>query len=194
LDAKQLFFERYEGFREYPVHLVKGLSAAQLRHSPNGVLNPICWALWHIARCEDVAVNRLLTDGVQVLDEDAWPGRLGVPRRDIGTGMSKAEVEELCGAIDLAELEAYLSSVVDRTRTTVADLAVGGLAAGLSPDRLRQVLVDEGAGGPQAEAIVAAYDGHTRGWLLGHLVLTHSYYHIGQAFAVRALLDAGNPW
>ena len=42
LDAKQLFLERYEGFREYPVHLVRGLSDSQLRHSPNGVLNPIC--------------------------------------------------------------------------------------------------------------------------------------------------------
>lgn len=31
VDAKQLFFERYEGFQEYPEHLPAGLSEAQVR-------------------------------------------------------------------------------------------------------------------------------------------------------------------
>ena len=194
MEAKQLFLERYEGFREYPVHLVEGLSEEQLRHSPNGVLNPICWTIWHIARCEDVAVNRLLADRPQVFSEGNWLRRLCAPRSDVGTGMSKAEVEQLCTAIDIRELKLYLSAVVDRTRSVVAALPSRELSAKLSTGMLRRVLVEEGAGGPQAEAIAEAYDSHTKGWLLGHLALTHSYYHIGQAFGVRALLGAGNPW
>ena len=41
---------------------------------------------------------------------------------------------------------------------------------------------------------IETYRGHTKGWLLGHIVLTHHFYHIGQAFGVRALHGAANPW
>ena len=108
--------------------------------------------------------------------------------------MSKAEVEQLCRAIDLVELDEYLSSVVARTRSVVGELSTHELGAELSPAVLRRVLVEDGAGGAQGEAIVGAYEGQNKGWLLGHLGLTHSFYHIGQAFAVRSLLGAGNPW
>jgi hypothetical protein len=194
MDAKQLFFERYEGFREYPEHVVKDLTEDQLRRAPHPSLNPIAWLLWHITRCEDVGANRLLLDRVQVWDEGAWPSRLRVPRRDVGTGMPRAEVTELCRVIDLRELEAYRAAVANQTMAAVKALPLAELTRELLQKRLRQVFVDEGAGGAQAEAIVQAYAGHTKGWLLGHLILTHEYYHIGQAFTARAILGAPNPW
>ncbi len=194
MDAKQLFFERYHGFHDYPEHLVKDLAEHQLRHSPHASLNPISWTLWHIARCEDVGVNRLLTDHAQVFDDGGWQSRLGVPGREIGTGMSKAQVKHLCEVIILPELFAYRAAVTDRTVAAVGALPLAELDRDLTQKRLRQVLVAEGAGGTVAEDIVQAYDGHTKGWLLGHLVLTHSFYHIGQAFGVRAMLGAPNPW
>lgn len=194
MDAKQLFFERYEGFREYPEHLTKDLTDDQLRHSPHASLNPIAWTLWHIARCEDVGVNRLLTDQVQVFDEGGWQSRLHVRGREMGTGMSKAQVTQLCETIDLTALDAYRAAVTDRTVRAVGALPLAELSRELSATRLRQVFVAEGAGGTMSEEIVAAYHGHTKGWLLGHLVLTHQFYHIGQAFGLRAMLGAPNPW
>ena len=194
MDAKQLFFERYHGFQEYPEHLLAGLSEHQVRHSPHPSLNPIAWSLWHIARCEDVGVNRLLTDRDQVLDAGRWPERLRVPAREVGTGMSKTQVTDLCAAIDLSALAAYRAAVTDRTVAVVEALPTVELNGELTGERLRQVFVDESAGGAAAEDIVAAYRGHTKGWLLGHIVLTHHFYHIGQAFGVRALLGAPNPW
>ncbi|UCG88563.1 MAG: DinB family protein [Gemmatimonadota bacterium] len=194
MDAKQLFFERYQGFREYPEHVVKDLTEDQLRHSPHPSLNPIAWILWHVARCEDVAVNRLLTDHPQVFDEDEWPTRLRVPGREVGTGMSKAHVTQLCEVINLGELDAYRAAVTDRTVAAVAALPLAELTQELMQKRLRQVFVDEGAGGTVAQDIVEAYRGHTKGWLLGHIVLTHPFYHIGQAFSMRAMLGAPNPW
>jgi hypothetical protein len=158
MDAKQLFFERYHGFREYPELLVAGMTEQQLRHSPHPAVNPITWILWHIARCEDMGVNRLIVDRPQVLDDRTWASRLGVPERHIGTGMTKKEVIQLS----------------DRT--------------------LRQVFVGEGAGGSAADQLVEVYAGHTKGWLLGHISLTHHYYHIGQAFAVRRMYGIANPW
>ena len=62
MDAKQLFFERYNGFREYPEILLKGMTEQQIRQTPHSAVNPIAWLLWHMARCEDMAVNRLLFD------------------------------------------------------------------------------------------------------------------------------------
>jgi len=59
MDAKQFFFERYRGFREYPELLLSGLTEHQMRHSPHPPLNPIAWVLWHLARSEDVGVNRV---------------------------------------------------------------------------------------------------------------------------------------
>ena len=194
MDAKQLFFERYNGFREYPELLLKGLTEHQVRHSPHAALNPIAWGLWHITRCEDVGANRLLTDRTQVLDHGGWTTRLQVPTREIGTGMSKAQVTQISAAIDLSELAAYRAAVMDRTKTVVEALPLDELTRELMPERLQQVFVDEEAGGTAANAIVEAYDGRTKGWLLGHLILTHHYYHIGQAFGVRAMHGAANPW
>jgi len=47
-----------------------------------------------------------LTDRPQVLEE--WFERLAVPRRDVGTGMSDAEVDELSARIDLHAQTALL--------------------------------------------------------------------------------------
>jgi len=194
MDAKQFFFARYEGFQEYPERLVKGLSEEQQRKSPQPALNPIAWTVWHIARCEDVGASLLLAEGPQVWHGDGWPERLRVPAPGMGTGMTKDEVAELCAAVDLVELRAYRAAVVARTRQVIGDLPPGELDAGLDRARLERVIVTDGAGGAVAAAVVEAYAGNTKGWLLGHLVLTHSFYHIGQAFGVRALHGAPNPW
>lgn len=194
MNAKQLFFERYDGFREYPEHLIAGLTAAQIRQSPQPALNPIAWTLWHLARCEDVCVNRILSDQSQVLDDDGRSKRLRVAERSVGTGMAKDDVLALSAAIDLSELDLYRKDVSARTVATLESISTEDLAHDLDPQRLRQVLVTEQAGGAVGDQIVAAYSGHTKGWLLGHLVLTHHFYHIGQAFGVRVLHGAQNPW
>jgi hypothetical protein len=49
--------------------LLQDLDAAQLRRCPAPGVNAIAWLLWHMARCEDVGVNRLVSDGRQVLDD-----------------------------------------------------------------------------------------------------------------------------
>jgi len=68
-----------------------GLSDDQLRLRPGDGVNSIVWLLWHMARTEDVAVNLVVAARAQVLD-GAWARRMRVPRRDMGTGMTSAEV------------------------------------------------------------------------------------------------------
>ncbi len=62
MDAAQCFMLRYE-----PLHasmtdrLFANLSDAQLRARPHGQ-NSIAWRLWHVARAEDLGVNRFAED------------------------------------------------------------------------------------------------------------------------------------
>lgn len=67
--------------------ILGGLSDDQMRVRPGKGLNSLAWLLWHMTRTEDVGVNVVVTDGRQVLDE-GWTERLGIARRDIGTGMT----------------------------------------------------------------------------------------------------------
>jgi len=194
VDAIQFVFARYDGFQEYPEPLLKDLSEEQQRRSPHPGLNPLAWTLWHTARCEDVGINGLIGGGHQVHDLEPWTRRLRVNERCMGTGMTREEVAELCEAIDLTQLRSYRRAVVARTRQVVGGMSATTLAEKLTRERLEPVLVEGGDGGPAAAAIVEAYRGHTKGWLLGHLALTHNFYHIGQAFGVRALLGASSPW
>jgi len=194
MDAKQLFFERYEGFSEYPVVLLDGMTDDQVRRSPQPGINPIAWILWHVARCEDVGVNRLLVDRPQVFDDGGWSSRLRVDHRHFGTGMNRKDVYELAVGIDLSALEGYRAAVTARTLEVVRALPPEALSTRLSRIRLTQVFVNEGAGGSAAEKIVEAYLDQTRGWLLGHLALTHNFYHIGQAMQVRKMHGLPAPW
>ena len=99
MDAITFFLGRYGDLH---TGLVDGLLAklpeAHLRTRPHPGVNTVAWLLWHSARIEDVAVNRFLADRPQVLD-DGWFERLTVARRDVGTGMSDAEVDELSARI-----------------------------------------------------------------------------------------------
>src|SRR5712691_6807522 len=97
MDAAQFFLLRYE-----PLHAVMtdrlfaDLGDAQLRARPQGQ-NSIVWMLWHVARAEDIGVNRFAYDRQQVFDEGDWGTRIGAGRRDLGTAMTSDEVP--CSAL-----------------------------------------------------------------------------------------------
>jgi hypothetical protein len=84
----------------------EGLTDDQLRRCPQENLNSIAWLLWHMARCEDVAVNTVLRGEQEVLDQGNWLPRLGSATRHIGTGDTHEEVRELSERIDLVALRA----------------------------------------------------------------------------------------
>src|SRR5713226_3140283 len=100
MDAIAFFLSRYGDLHGGLVDgLFSKLSEAQLRGRPHPGVNTVAWLLWHSARIEDVALNRFLADRPQVLAE--WIGRLAVPRRDVGTGMTDAHVQDLSARIAL---------------------------------------------------------------------------------------------
>ena len=93
--------------------LLDGLGDDAIRKAGVPGLDPPAW-IWHLARCEDVLVNTVVADRAQVFDGEPWPDRLGVDRRDIGTGMTGDEVDDLVAAIDVAALRRYRAAVGTR--------------------------------------------------------------------------------
>lgn len=135
-----------------------GLSDEQMRVRPREDLNSLAWLLWHIARVEDSMVNRVLAGRSQVFD-DGWMKRLGISRRDFGTGMTSAEVTELTRQIDLGALREYRDAVGRRTREVVGDFKAQDW---------------EGAFGVRTEGLSRAFTGRPRTMVLSGVALLHS--------------------
>ena len=193
MDALVFFALRYHDVHKAFDDLLDGLTDAQLRQRPHGA-NSVAWLLWHVARCEDLGVNRFVADRPQVLDDEGWLARLNVPRRDIGSDMTDAEVADLNDRVDVAALRGYWAAVYRRTLTVVQELRPADLAAPVSPAHVRRVAVEEGAIGPNAGWFEPYWEAKpNRGWFLDDLALTHSWGHCYEAFVTRGLLGTSDP-
>ena len=191
MDAVDFFLVRYEQVhRVLGDPAIKQLSEAQLRGRPHPGVNTIAWLLWHMARVEDVGVNRFAADRPQVL-EDGWLAKLGVGRRDVGTGMSDLEVDEFSSRVDLDALRGYWDAVTRRTPEVVASLRGSDLDAIVPRKRVELVASAEGAVAPGAEWLTEFWaGGRTRAWVLAQTPLLHVYGHYFEARAVAGLWGA----
>ncbi len=188
MDALQFFHQRYNDVHTEFDELLDGLTDAQIRQRPHGV-NSVAWLVWHVARCEDVGVNRFVVDRSQVVDDEGWLSRLNFPRRDVGSDMTEVEVSDLNERIDAAALRGYWQAVYRRTLGVVRGLQPTDLDAPVSPAHVHHVAVEDGAVGPNAgwlEPYWAAKP--NRGWFLADLALTHSWGHLYEALVTRGLL------
>jgi hypothetical protein len=194
MDAIDFFLLRYEVIhRSLLDDLLKGMTEAQVRGRPHAGVNTIAWLIWHAARVEDLAVNRFVVDGRQVLD-DGWLGRLGVGRRDVGTGMSDAEVDELSGRVDLAALRGYREALTRRTLDVVQGLRGRNLDEVVPADRVQRVCGEEGAVAAGAEWLTEFWaNRRTRGWLLAQTPLLHPYGHYFEARVAAGLWGVRSP-
>ena len=191
MDAIDFFLVRYE-----QIHAVlkdpaiKQLTAAQMRGRPHPGVNTVAWLLWHMARVEDVGVNRFVADRPQVL-EDGWLAKLGVSRRDVGTGMSDAEVDDFSARVDLDALRGYWAVVTQRTPEVVASLRGSALEAVVHRERVERVALAEGAVAPGAEWLTEFWaGGRTLAWVLAQTPLLHVYGHYFEARVVAGLWGA----
>lgn len=190
MDLLQIFLIRHTPIYEYYLKFFyEDLSDAQLRTRPHSTVNTLIWCLWHVARAEDIGLNRLVSDSVQVADAGGWLERMNLTIRHFGIGMVAEEVSELSQRIDLQALSGYHRAVGVRTAEILAGLADTFLNDVLDVNYLTQVLQVEGAVRDQeASQVIEAYQGMTKGWILMHLGLTHTFQHIGEATTIASLM------
>src|SRR5262245_17430415 len=159
MEATEMFLVRHPRMHARIARVTEGLTDDEIRGHVHPDANPLAWLLWHMTRSEDAAVNLLVTDGRQVLDA-AWAGRLNVARRDIGEGMTMAEVDQLCAAIDLSALAAYRAAVEKRTVSVIGTLTPAALDRALGPQDLQRAVADEGMlAGPFVSQLVEEWTG-----------------------------------
>jgi hypothetical protein len=193
MDSRDLFLAQHSAVHTAAVggnrmsaaeRTLGGLTDEQWRVRPREDLNSIAWLVWHIARAEDIMVNRALAGRAQVFD-DAWRQRLGITRRDFGIGMTSAEVSELTQQIDLAALREYRDAVGRQTREVVGGFKEQDWQGDLTAAAL-QTAASEGAFAPnRAEMVIKAFTGRPRAMVLSGIALFHSAGHLGEAVTVR---------
>lgn len=189
MNAMEMFLVRHKRMWAHIARLTENLGEPQIREGVQPGVNPLAWILWHIARSEDGAVNRLVVGGPEVLDPE-WCARMNVPRVDAGTGMTMDEVMDLSERIHLPSLMAYGEAVAARTATLVAPLSPEVLDEIVNAETIRDAVAHL-ATGPARAPLEQLWQGTRKGHFLVWLALTHSYEHIGQADLIRGVL--GHP-
>jgi hypothetical protein len=195
MNAKDLLLVQHVGFHSAAVSGVSQptvadrafdkLTDAQMRVRPAPAMNSLAWLVWHIARAEDLFVNVILVDQPQILD-DAWRKRLGVDRRDIGTGMASEEVGVLTDEIDIQALRDYRDAVGRRTREIIGALPEAGWQGQITAETMRRA-ADAGGFAPAGAWLEKVFVGRPRAAVLAGITVGHSAQHIGEAFTVRSL-------
>jgi DinB family protein len=194
MDAIGFFLLRYQELHRRLVDdLLSRLTDAQARGRPHPGVNTVAWLIWHSARIEDVGVNRFLADRPQVLD-DGWSGRLALSRRDVGTGMSDAEVDSLSAVVDLQALRGYWRAVTDRTLDVVETLRTTDLDVPVPAEVVQRVSFAEGAVSPGAAWLSDFWaSGRSRAWFLAQVPLLHVYGHYFEARVTMGLWGQRSP-
>ena len=191
MNGPALFLSRYEPLRTLYIDKVwDRVSAAQMRSQRPG-LNSIAWNLLHIARVEDLGINRFVVDRSQVLDDGGWLPRLGITFRHQGTGQTPQEAAATTIDLDLESLRAYSAAVGERTRAVMEKLPATALSPPIAPERIHAIVFDEGFGHPNAASTLEkVYTGWSIGKCLVHFCLTHSYQHVGEIGVLASLEGA----
>ena len=169
--------------------VLEGLSPEDIRRIPAGCEHSLAWLLWHMARCEDIAMNLLVAGSDQVLLSGGWLEKLGIADRDTGNAMTPAEIEAISQAVEVDALRAYRVAVGRRTREIAMPLSAADLKRKVEPDRLQRVW-DEGAVLPAVSGIVEYWSKRNVAGLLLMPASRHLVTHLNEGIGVRKKVKA----
>lgn len=160
------------------------LSDEQLCTSPFPDMASVAWHLWHVARCEDVAINMLIGQRGAVYDEDGWHARIRAGRTDVGSAMAADDMASFNRSIDTVALRDYLRAVRQRTDEIIPTITPETWARKPEPDSVERAL-QNAVGDAFRERAAPYWRSVTNAWFLWWLVGEHHYLHYGEALVTR---------
>jgi uncharacterized damage-inducible protein DinB len=93
MKATDLVATSLEESTGYVAMAVKGLSQTELAWRPKPHSNCIAFLLWHLARVEDLWINRILLAGKELYETKGWYKKFGTPAADNGGGYDVAKLD-----------------------------------------------------------------------------------------------------
>jgi hypothetical protein len=189
MELSQLFLQRYDPLCNfYLADIWQRVPHDLMIQRPHPRVNSIAWILWHMARGEDVGINRFIADNKQVLDQGNWMEHMNVPYRHHGSEMTSTEVDDFNTRINMDGLHGYILAVQARTREVVSRLTLSGMDAVMDEAYLRKIMVEEEVAHSDPEGFIQNYLPWNKGKILFTLAITHPYQHMGEIFAIATFL------
>jgi DinB family protein len=190
MDAQEFFLEQFDTVRGFvDEYCLKELTDEQLRHQPQcgpEGLNSIAWMIWHTARGQDLGNTLINPLRKQVWNED-WMARLNVPRRDIGTGMTREECAEFNRVVHIGALRDYWDVVSEDVREVARTLTAEDLHKPVDREQLYRMLEDGTIANERAAWLPSFFEGKSRGWILSMAVWHMAEHLLGGIVCTRRI-------
>lgn len=101
--------------------LIEDLEQKEYAIMPTSKDETIAWAIWHLARIEDLTMNILLNCDTQIFNE-SWKKRIQTPVSDTGNAMTDDEIMKFSKQICIKELLNYRDAVGVKSRDIINKL------------------------------------------------------------------------
>ena len=141
MDAKELILNSLQQSQGYLTRALDGLTQEEFGWSPGEECNSIAFILWHVARVEDIFVQRHCQGKGELYETEGWREKLGIPARDTGHGYLESgygyTVERLKNwpVPEMETLKGYADSMRNQTLTFLESLSSEKLDERPWPDR-----------------------------------------------------------
>ena len=191
----QLFLEQHamvhsasmsqSGLISFEDDVLQDVSEESFRRIPANEEHSIAWALFHIARIEDVTMNMLVAGTRQVFEQDDWQKKLNVNIIHTANAMSLEEVIQLSRSVDFQALLDYRRAVGRRTREVIAELKVEDIKQKVEPARIKN-LMESGTVLEEARSIADYWSKRTTAGLLLMPPTRHNFVHLNEITNLKA--------
>ncbi|MCL2637290.1 MAG: DinB family protein [Oscillospiraceae bacterium] len=150
--AKKLFLEIHAALHSCAVSggkaneidtLFADLKPQEFAVVPSAKAETIAWAVWHLARIEDMTMNILVAGSEQIFDSE-WQKRMNTAFTDTGVSMDSEKIIKLSSELNSAELLNYRNAVGTRTREIIAALTAQDMKRRVPADGINKIRSEGG--------------------------------------------------
>lgn len=193
--AMELFFEQHAmvhtsgatngGRLTFDDEAWEGVTDEQARWLAANEEHSMIWAVWHMARIEDLTMNVLVANGQQVFLDGGWQVKLNTSFCVTGNAMDRDEIQQLSNTVNIQALKEYRMAVGRRTRQIVAGLKPEEMRRKTARDRLQRLL-DEKAVSEKATGLLDYWGGLTVAGLLLMPPTRHNLVHLNEVMTLKS--------
>lgn len=170
---------------------IKGLPYEDYAKPVKGLEGTIAWNMWHIARIEDVAINRLINSTSQVI-YDGWLDELDTMHVEVGDSMSELEKVKFSEELDIDVLFAYRNAVGKRSREIIQNLTAKDMRREIAKEDLNMALIDGTlVYDPKSMWLLKIWSGRDVADMLLMSVTRHQEMHVTTCRDIKEKLLAG---